>query len=390
MTVQHMASTLAPAVTVDVVRDVQGFRALEQDWRDLHAASPAATPFQSWDWLFSWWEVYGRRGALRLLTARDADRLVGVLPLMLEGRHILRLVGTGLSDHLDALIHPDCADAVIAAWIPRLLRTQRVHLLDLHEVRPEAALWPLYRRWPGLKASQQQSVCAEFDIAPLEELLAKWSTNTRKAARTAINRTTKNGYRHAHATPENIGDLADQLVAMHVEAWEGRAITPAHLEPEFGRFVHTVCERLALHDGVELVYLDAPEDAKEPLQLFNLMLVGTQYLGGWLSGYNDALRRRVRITALENTQAVEVALRRGVPVMSMLRGLEDGKEIISDRSKVNHRLLLARRGPAATATWLGVLAPVAAKARLRQWEQQSGTGAQVATFLRTARDRFSR
>ncbi len=46
-------------VVVEIVEDSWGFAALEEEWDDLHRQSPRATPFQSWAWLYSWWEHYG-------------------------------------------------------------------------------------------------------------------------------------------------------------------------------------------------------------------------------------------------------------------------------------------------------------------------------------------
>ena len=43
-------------VVVEIVADSWGFAALEEEWDDLHRQSPRATPFQSWAWLYSWWQ----------------------------------------------------------------------------------------------------------------------------------------------------------------------------------------------------------------------------------------------------------------------------------------------------------------------------------------------
>jgi hypothetical protein len=44
---------------VSVLRDAAAFGALEEEWDELHRSAPAATPFQSWACLYSWWESYG-------------------------------------------------------------------------------------------------------------------------------------------------------------------------------------------------------------------------------------------------------------------------------------------------------------------------------------------
>ncbi len=78
---------LRTRVTVKAVTRVQEFAAMEAEWEGLRAASPSATPFQSWAWLYSWWEVYGGgRLSLRLVAAREGrgGALVGLAPLMVE------------------------------------------------------------------------------------------------------------------------------------------------------------------------------------------------------------------------------------------------------------------------------------------------------------------
>ena len=85
---------------VEVLKDTREFCALEEEWEELLQNAPLATPFQSWAWLYSWWEHYGGPYELELVTVRERDGLlVGILPLMLDRRwrfDRLLLLGTGL------------------------------------------------------------------------------------------------------------------------------------------------------------------------------------------------------------------------------------------------------------------------------------------------------
>jgi CelD/BcsL family acetyltransferase involved in cellulose biosynthesis len=68
-----------------ILRDAADFASLEREWDDLYHHSPRATPFQSWAWLYSWWESYGAGYELRLVTVREGEGLlVGLLPLIKE------------------------------------------------------------------------------------------------------------------------------------------------------------------------------------------------------------------------------------------------------------------------------------------------------------------
>jgi hypothetical protein len=386
-----MTNTAASTgLTADVITDVYGFRTLEHEWRTVYETSPLATPFQTWDWLYSWWEVYGEPGKLCLVTARRHDRLVGALPLMITASGCLEFIGTGLSDHLDALVDPTMTAEVMDTWVADLQRSSGLRLLDLHEVRPEAVIWRLYDRWPGPKRRFPQSTCAEFDVQPIDDLLAKWSKGTRRAAHVAMNRIAKGGYTEHWAEHHEIGYMADELVARHLQMWEGRGITPAHADPRFRRFVRRVCERMASHDQVGLLRLDPPDDIDDPMQLSELLVVGHEYVGGWLSAHNEAAQRRLTIAVIENIHGIKLATRRGVGVMSMLRGTEEVKLKMHDRTKLNHRLLLAGRGPGATAGWWGRVGPAAAITRLKEWERHSNTGRRVTRRLRAIRDRRRR
>jgi CelD/BcsL family acetyltransferase involved in cellulose biosynthesis len=93
---------------VEMVQNIREIESLEEEWEDLYHESSQATPFQSWAWLYSWWESYGEGYELRLLTMRDdAGLLVGIMPLMLErklGLRRLLFIGTGQTDYLDVLV----------------------------------------------------------------------------------------------------------------------------------------------------------------------------------------------------------------------------------------------------------------------------------------------
>ena len=79
---------------------------LVPEWRVLWQRVPDATPFQSPEWLLSWWGCFGNRAPL-VLTAREDGQLIGVLPLYEldeAGCRKLLPIGISLSDYLDALV----------------------------------------------------------------------------------------------------------------------------------------------------------------------------------------------------------------------------------------------------------------------------------------------
>jgi CelD/BcsL family acetyltransferase involved in cellulose biosynthesis len=96
---------MKPGIVIKHIQDVRSFEGLKEQWDRLSSVSAARSAFLSWEWLFSWWEVYGEKKRLWLVTAWRDSELVGVAPLMLEKRikfgfwlRVLTSLGTPQSD----------------------------------------------------------------------------------------------------------------------------------------------------------------------------------------------------------------------------------------------------------------------------------------------------
>src|SRR5918998_1595250 len=157
---EQVEPDLTGPLDTEVLTGVREFAALEEEWGELWAASPAATPFQSWAWLFSWWENYGGgRLSLRLVAAREGrgGALVGLAPLMVErgfgplpGR--LLFLGSGTTDHLDMLARKGSEGRVAATLAAALRSMGGWSVADLQQGGPGAAAWALRRGGGGPKA----------------------------------------------------------------------------------------------------------------------------------------------------------------------------------------------------------------------------------------------
>ena len=93
---------------------------LAPQWKALWRRIPDATPFQSPEWLLSWWRCFGTARPV-ILVARKASELIGVLPLYFLDEGVsskLLPIGISLSDYLDALVDRSIrgtVDAMLAA-----------------------------------------------------------------------------------------------------------------------------------------------------------------------------------------------------------------------------------------------------------------------------------
>lgn len=95
-----------------VVSEQSEFHQLREEWNQLLNKSHANTIFLTWEWLYTWWEVFGQGVKLFIVTVRDkSGMLVGIAPLCIrKSRYYLlpvkemHFIGMGLSDRQDFIL----------------------------------------------------------------------------------------------------------------------------------------------------------------------------------------------------------------------------------------------------------------------------------------------
>lgn len=99
---------------------------LEKDWNALLAESVTHVPFLRYEYLHNWWQTRGggewdQHATLMIVTAHDADRLVGIAPLFratYNSKSSLLFLGSiEISDYLDFIVRAND----LPAFIPGLL-----------------------------------------------------------------------------------------------------------------------------------------------------------------------------------------------------------------------------------------------------------------------------
>ena len=96
----------APPLRVDLVADIETIEALGPEWAALEERTPEATGFQSFAWCRAWLGAGGEACEARVITVREDDRLVALLPLQIDTRfgvRIARWLGEPMTQYGDAL-----------------------------------------------------------------------------------------------------------------------------------------------------------------------------------------------------------------------------------------------------------------------------------------------
>lgn len=119
---------------VSLISNKDEFKSLSDSWQMLNEQSSKGNIFTSWEWLYTWWEVYQNVGNRKLYILQCCDNdsnLIGLAPFQLInnpkkyfpcGKQLI-LLGTGETDgssvfgeYMDLLISPHYETAVINAF----------------------------------------------------------------------------------------------------------------------------------------------------------------------------------------------------------------------------------------------------------------------------------
>ena len=342
-----MSLRSAKPVKIETVETNRTFTALEQEWEDLYDDSPLATPFQSWAWLYSWWESYGKGYELRLITVRNGEGLlVGVLPLMLERRWgfgKLHFVGTGQTDYLDVIARKGWEEEVSEAGVSALKQMGSWQVADLHQLRPVSAAWNIFERWDWPKARIGQHNCPIIEVKPWDELLMSFKRKTRYDIRRALRRAEADGIRRRVAEPSDAERAARRLVALHREAWQGRDIGPEHLTQRFESHIVAAARRMTTRElgGISEFWREGE------VVISDFWVSGERFFATYTVGASQKALQQYQWSSLYIWDAVLNALDRGCSTVDLLRGEEPYKLRWSSRIIPNYRVYLGRN----TFTW---------------------------------------
>jgi CelD/BcsL family acetyltransferase involved in cellulose biosynthesis len=328
----------------EVLRSAGEFAALEEEWEDLYHDCAQATPFQSWAWLYSWWESYGEDYDLRLVTVRDGrGLLVGVAPLMLKSRlgfSKLLFVGTGPTDYLDVLIREGWEDQVSEVLVRTLGEIDSWQVADLQQLRPDAAAWGIRRYWDRPQLRLWQDSFPVVDVRPWDELLQALSSNLRSTARRSVRRFEADGGRRELAGVDDAEVAAKRLVHISREQWRERWLEtyPEHWTSRSEALIVAAARRMTARDmgGISEFWRDGE------VIISDFWVSGRDFIGTYMLGAGREALQRYQWSSLYIWDALNIARSKACGYVVLLRGEEPYKLRWSSRISSSHRLILGR------------------------------------------------
>ena len=108
-------------MSIELIRDLDGFRAIRDQWEELLANSRSDNIFLTFEWLDSWLTVFNDQFELYLVLQRDGSTLGGAAPLVVDKGGRLTFIGSPQADYTDIVIsneHPESLNEILDLSLP--------------------------------------------------------------------------------------------------------------------------------------------------------------------------------------------------------------------------------------------------------------------------------
>lgn len=239
-------------VRIRIARSFEELGLDEGKWNALVASSSTNSVFQTYQWVRSWADVYGRDRTCLFVVAEGAEGTLGVIPLVVDatpGRpRVARFVGDGRADYSDVLA-PSGSASLIERMVEALLLDDGWDGLDLHNI-PKAsptstAIEATCSRHGVPAIVDADAICSALLIEGREDgalrVLTKPSLRRR---RSYFARTGGLSVRHL-TTVEDVLPLLDAFFDQHVRRWAGSSTPSLFTNEQNRQFYRTLTRRLA-------------------------------------------------------------------------------------------------------------------------------------------------
>jgi CelD/BcsL family acetyltransferase involved in cellulose biosynthesis len=345
---------------IDVIRDAGGLLAVAAEWNAVLQSSRSNSIFLTWEWVHTWWAVYGERKRLNVLVVRDEDgSVVGIAPLMVIDLRTLgiwqlgavRFIGDGgdvTPEHLDIFAKPGREDGVLEACVAHLCADPSIQMIDLRPLSNASGnqqrLRSLLSPRTGHLRCVPDSVCPVLPLpSSSREFLASRSRNYRKKLGEYERRCDRElgAALRVSSSPAELQADMTSLISLHHKRWQGAS--RAFLSERYCTFHERLTVSMLEKRWLRLFTL---EKDKTPLASLYCFAYGKRY--SFYQGGRDPNYATHRVGLVLMHRVIQEAINEGAEVFDFLRGDEDYKYRWATTEVRNVRLIYWKSQLAST------------------------------------------
>jgi len=250
-----------------LVNSTDEFKSLQHEWDTLYEKCQQSTIFSSWDWMFSWWEIYGDliNSKLTILCLYKDNKIVGIAPFqilnifpksLVQGK-TLCFLGTGekkcdgvVSQFIDFIVEPELEIEMVEKVSEYLLKNKQLwDFADFEFLLEDALIFKCFNSAKSKISRKKINYGVRFSVPEMEsfedyqsQLGNRWRKMFAKKSRTLE----KDGEIRIESTQtvESIEPAFKLLAEMHNARWNDRSNHSIFHSPHFCSFHLKVMRRL--------------------------------------------------------------------------------------------------------------------------------------------------
>ncbi len=337
-------------INQSLITNEDDFLALEQEWKALLPQTRADNIFLTWEWVSTWWKVFGEGKQPHILTFRDETRLVGILPCYIRNRPLLRLakirelrfIGTGesvRSEYLDLICLPGHREECLELLEGFLSRDRDWDIAVFTDLPEDSLLGSfLDDRFPAREIINREpcyfvKVPAKFETY-LKGIDSRMRRNIRNRRRN-LERDFRVEY-HRLNREENLDEWMEEFKRLHAARLEERGLPSKFADPIYQRF-HDRLSRIFYDSGL-LFAADLRLDGKTVAARYNFNYRGKVY--DYQTGFEPKFGRQGVMQALISYM-IEDCGREEIGKFDFLAGSENYKRHFSNSQTTisSHRII---------------------------------------------------
>ena len=327
-------------LTIRAVTDAAELGVLREEWNQLLLGSRTGSICLTWEWVYTWWEIFGGPGLERhVLLLRAEDRLVGIAPFVVTTHRergllkvrTLRFLGTGepeweetASEYLDVIAAGGYEEPVAdRVWSHLQTCSRQWDQIVLNDVMGDSLVMR-YLKERMLQAGmcpRQVQIGTRYCIdlpSSWEAYLNMLEPGARKRFEYKRRKLEKAGHVEEKdiTSPKDLGPAFKELVRLHTMRWVSRGGRGVFVSERFVAFHKKLMLRLLERGMLNIRLLSF--DGVAISALYNFRYGGTDYF--YQAGFDTEHAAKYSPGVVAHNYAIEDAIRQGMKQYDFMKG----------------------------------------------------------------------
>ena len=332
-------------LTYRVIHTIRDFQLLEDRWNDLLNWCPHHTVFQTWEWQFTWLEIFQKEPYVILVS--KGDELVAILPFFKINKHvfyILRLIGAPDSDYLDLIIREGLERQVLRLFFLEIVNRERsMGIIELHSINETSPLNSFIHETPlnNFEIVFTEKICPYVRLPDTwDDYLNSLSASTRYLIRRKQRKLARDYSVNVDfaRTRDEFEKRMKDFIIQHQKRWESLQRPGAFARKQFKEFHRKVGEKLFQKGWVKLYFLELDNHPVASYYLFHYKNSFFYYLSGF-----DPKYEKYSPGVILMGNILKDAIHNNKDEFDLMRGPTAYKSNWADEKRINHTFILERK-----------------------------------------------